>query len=80
MVIITKVAPSTKLLPKWQAYKNNNYDNYHYYKSDRQIRITMIIMTIIITNVAGKVPVAPFISEVQSEDVGLCIQVPVINY
>ena len=39
----------------------------------------MIIMTIIITNVAGKVPVAPLISEVQSEEVGLCMQVPVIN-
>ena len=35
---------------------------------------------IIITNVAGKVPVAPFISEVQSEEVGLCMQVPEINY
>ena len=39
-----------------------------------------MIIIIIITNVAGKVPVAPFISEVQSEEVGLCIQVPGINY
>ena len=39
-----------------------------------------MIMIIIITRVAGKVPVAPFISEVQSEEVGLCIQVPVISY